>query len=109
MIELKDEEFQWIRTEGALASGMKVYFGASQDEQLPFVLTITPTYAAQKLQKAEERLLPSLPSAWSATGKRIALPTEATLGLKPCCSACFQNVVKSGGRTTPVMISHWRS
>jgi hypothetical protein len=37
--------------------------------------------------------------------ERVALPTEATLGLKPCCSACFQNVVKSGGRTTPVMIS----
>jgi hypothetical protein len=82
MIELKDEEFQWIRTEGALASGMKVYFGASQDEQLPFVLTITPTYAAQKLQKAEERLLPSLPSAWSATGKKDRLADRGHLGLE---------------------------
>src|SRR5258708_12421049 len=54
---------------------------------------------------SDERLLPSLPSASTATGNRIALPIEATFGLKPCCSACFQNVVKSGGNTTPVMIS----
>src|SRR3954468_23902487 len=54
---------------------------------------------------SEERLLPSLPSASTATGNRMALPIEATLGLKPCCNACFQNVVKSGGRTTPVTIS----
>jgi phage host-nuclease inhibitor protein Gam len=52
MTELKDEEFQWIRTEGTLASGMKVYFGASNDDPIPFILTVTPTYAAQKLQKA---------------------------------------------------------
>ena len=49
--------------------------------------------------------MPSLPSASTATGNRIALPMEATFGLKPCCSACFQNVVKSGGSTTPVTIS----
>ena len=54
---------------------------------------------------SDDRLLPSLPSASTATGNRIALPTEATFGLKPCCSACFQKVVKSGGSTTPVTIS----
>ena len=52
MTELKDEDFRWIRTEGTLASGMKVYFGASHDDQLPFILTVTPIYAAHKLQKA---------------------------------------------------------
>ena len=56
-------------------------------------------------QTSDDRLLPSLPSASTATGNRIALPIEAAFGLKPCCSACFQNVVKSGGSTTPVMIS----
>ena len=56
-------------------------------------------------QTSEERLWPSLPSASTATGNRIALPTEATFGLKPYCSACFQKVVKSGGSTTPVTIS----
>ena len=40
-----------------------------------------------------------------ATGNRIALPIDAAFGLKPCCSACFQKVVKSGGSTTPVTIS----
>ena len=34
-----------------------------------------------------------------------ALPTEAIFGLKPCCSACSQKVVKSGGIGTPVTIS----
>ena len=55
---------------------------------------------------SDDRLWPSLPSASTETGNRIALPTEATFGLKPCCSACFQKVVKSGGITTPVTISH---
>jgi hypothetical protein len=35
----------------------------------------------------------------------MALPIEAIFGLKPCCSAWFQKVVKSGGSTTPVRIS----
>ena len=35
----------------------------------------------------------------------MALPIDAALGLKPCCNDCFQNVVKSGGSTTPVRIS----
>ena len=56
---------------------------------------------------SDDRLLPSLPSASTDTGNRIALPMDATFGLKPCCSACFQNVVKSGGSTTPVTISHF--
>src|SRR5271165_2588629 len=34
-------------------------------------------------QTSHERLFPDLPSASSATGKRMALPMEATLGLKP--------------------------
>ena len=36
------------------------------------------------------------------------MPTEATFGLKPCWLAWFQNVVKSGGSTTPVTISQRR-
>ena len=35
----------------------------------------------------------------------MALPIEAALGFMPCASACFQNVVKSGGMGTPVKIS----
>ncbi len=54
---------------------------------------------------SDDRLLPSSPSASTETGNRIALPTEATFGLKPCCIAWFQKVVKSGGSTTPVTIS----
>ena len=53
---------------------------------------------------SDDRLWPSRASASTEDGNRIALPTEAALGLKPCCSACFQKVVKSGGSTTPVMI-----
>ena len=53
MTELKDEEFQWIRAEGILwFPGMKVYFGTQTSDPIPFILTVTPTYAAQKLQKA---------------------------------------------------------
>ena len=37
-------------------------------------------------------------------GKSSALAIVATLGLKPCWSACFQNVTKSGGSGTPVTI-----
>ena len=29
----------------------------------------------------------------------------AALGRKPCCAACVQKVVKSGGRKMPVMMS----
>jgi hypothetical protein len=54
---------------------------------------------------SEERLLPFLPSASTATGNSSALPTDAIFGLKPCWLAWFQNVVKSGGSTTPVTIS----
>ena len=37
----------------------------------------------------------------------MALPMEATLGLKPCWDAWFQKVVKSGGIITPVMMSQF--
>ena len=37
-------------------------------------------------------------------GKSSALAIVATLGWKPCWSACFQNVTKSGGSGTPVTI-----
>src|ERR671915_1008976 len=47
---------------------------------------------------------PFRPSAFAAAGKSMALPIDATRGRKPCCSACVQNVVKSGGRGTPVTI-----
>ena len=50
-------------------------------------------------------MLPFLPSASTATGNSNALPTEAILGLKPCCKAWFQKVVKSGGIITPVTMS----
>ncbi len=56
---------------------------------------------------SDDRLLPFLPKASTATGNRIALPIEAAFGFRPCCIAWFQNVVKSGGSTTPVMISQF--
>ena len=59
-------------------------------------------------QTSDDRLWPALPSASTDCGNRSALPIEAIFGVKPCCLAWFQKVVKSGGITTPVMISHWR-
>ena len=41
-------------------------------------------------QASEERLLPALPSASTATGNRIALPIEAIFGSKPFWLAWFQ-------------------
>ncbi len=55
-------------------------------------------------QTSEDRLCPASPSASTDCGKRIALPIDATFGVKPCCLAWFQKVVKSGGIITPVMI-----
>src|SRR5882757_487641 len=57
-------------------------------------------------QTSDDRLWPDLPSASTDCGNSSALPIEATLGVKPCCLAWFQKVVKSGGIITPVMISH---
>ena len=48
---------------------------------------------------------PRSPSASTERGNSNALPMLATLGRKPCCAACFQNVVQSGGIGTPVTIS----
>src|SRR5207237_10543155 len=47
---------------------------------------------------------PRSPSASTERGNSNALPMLATLGRKPCCAACFQNVVQSGGIGTPVTI-----
>jgi hypothetical protein len=46
------------------------------------------------------------PSVPPLAGTGSPWPTETILGLKPCWIAWFQKVVKSGGITTPVMISH---
>src|SRR3972149_261772 len=48
---------------------------------------------------------PLVPNASTEAGKRSALPMEAIFGVKPCCLAWFQKVVKSGGMGTPVTIS----
>src|ERR1700740_122887 len=37
------------------------------------------------------------PSATQSAGNSRTLATVAIFGLKPCCDACFQNVLKSGG------------
>ena len=37
------------------------------------------------------------PSATESAGNSSTLATVAIFGLKPCCDACFQNVLKSGG------------
>ena len=54
---------------------------------------------------SDDRLLPSGPSASTEDGKRRAFATVTAFGLKPCWLACVQNVVKSGGMTTPVTMS----
>ena len=50
-------------------------------------------------------LWPLLPSACTVLGNSSALATDTTFGLYPFCCDWFQNVVKSGGITTPVTIS----
>src|ERR1700731_150573 len=50
-------------------------------------------------------LCPLLPSACTVVGNNSALATDTTFGLYPFCCDWFQNVVKSGGITTPVTIS----
>ncbi len=45
-----------------------------------------------------------LPMASISAGNRSALPTDATIGLKPCWYDCFQKLTKSGGMKTPLRI-----
>src|SRR6266702_3557534 len=42
-------------------------------------------------------LLTSGPSATVSAGNSSTLATVASLGFQPCCDACFQKVLKSGG------------
>ena len=51
MTEPQYEEFKWIRTHGDKEVGMRVYFGKSLDDPIPFILTITPGYVADKTGK----------------------------------------------------------
>src|SRR5439155_26377941 len=55
-------------------------------------------------QSSVDMPAPFAPSASTEAGKSRALPTDAIFSRKPCCSACVQKVVKSGGIGTPVMI-----
>ena len=48
-------------------------------------------------QESVAMLLTSGPSATVSAGKSSTLATVAIFGLKPCCDACFQKVLKSGG------------
>ena len=50
-------------------------------------------------------LLTSGPSALVSSGNSSTLATVASLGLQPCCEACFQNVLKSGGSGQLLKIS----
>src|SRR5215472_6709835 len=45
------------------------------------------------------------PSATQSAGNSRTLATVASFGLKPCCEACFQNVLKSGGSGQLLKIS----
>ena len=51
MTEPKYEEFLWIKTTGDLKTGMRLQFGASRDDPIPFILTVTPSYIAHKTQR----------------------------------------------------------
>jgi len=47
-----DEPFVWIRGMGdPNARLMRIYFGKSSDDPIPFILTVTPEYVAHKIQK----------------------------------------------------------
>ena len=50
-------------------------------------------------------LLTRRPSALVSSGNSSTLATVASLGFQPCCEACFQNVLKSGGSGQLLKIS----
>src|SRR5262245_1427450 len=43
-----NEEFIWIATYGDQKSGMRMHFGKSIDDPIPFILTVTPRYVAHQ-------------------------------------------------------------
>jgi hypothetical protein len=45
-----NEEFIWIATYGDQTSGMRMHFGNSIDDPIPFILTVTPRYVAHQMQ-----------------------------------------------------------
>jgi hypothetical protein len=52
MTEPDYDRFVWIRTFGdERAYVMRLHFGASPDDQMPFILTVTPEYVARTTQK----------------------------------------------------------
>jgi hypothetical protein len=52
MTEPKYEEFLWIKTSGDIGTGfMRLQFGMSRDDPMPFILTVMPSYVAHKTQK----------------------------------------------------------
>jgi hypothetical protein len=52
MTEPKYEEFLWIKTSGDIGTGfMRLQFGMSRDDPMPFILTVMPSYVAHKKQK----------------------------------------------------------
>ena len=51
MTELKYDEFVWIDTSGEGTGSMRLRFGTSHDDPMPFILTVTPSYVAHKAQK----------------------------------------------------------
>src|SRR5258708_36962077 len=48
-------------------------------------------------QESVAMLFTSEPSAAQSAGNSSTFATVAIFGLKPCCDACFQKVLKSGG------------
>ena len=49
---MADEPFVWIKSLGDERGWlMRVYFGKSPNDPMPFILTVMPEYVAHKLQK----------------------------------------------------------
>ena len=49
---MADEPFVWIKSLGDERGWlMRVYFGKSPNDPMPFILTVMPGYVAHKLQK----------------------------------------------------------
>ena len=49
---MADEPFVWIKSLGDERSElMRIYFGRSPNDPMPFILTVMPEYVAHKIQK----------------------------------------------------------
>jgi hypothetical protein len=51
MPEEHQPAFELIAAKGELSGIFRIWYGSGEDDQLPFVLTLTPNYVARALRK----------------------------------------------------------